>query len=71
MQIKEVYLPKPKVEVENNLIGTKPDSINVDCSWKIRSNPVKCNTDTERGEGGGVGGIESVRFNGVSVSSLD
>ena len=32
MQIKEVYLPKPKVEVENNLIGTKPDSINVDCS---------------------------------------
>ena len=60
MQIKEVYLPKPKVEVENTLIGTKPDSINVDCSWKIRSNPVKCNTDTERGEGG----IESVILTG-------
>ena len=69
MQIKEVYLPKPKVEVENTLIGTKPDSINVDCSRKIRSNPVTCITDTGRGEGGG--GIESVRFNGLSVSSLD
>ena len=32
MQIEGVYLPKPKVELENTLIRTKPDSISVDCS---------------------------------------
>ena len=32
MQIEGVYLSEPKVEVENTLIRTKPDSITVDCS---------------------------------------
>ena len=67
MQIEGVCLPKLKVDLEDTLIRTKPDSITIDCSRKIHSNPVTWNTDTEGGRGGG--DIESVRFNGVSVLS--
>ena len=53
MQIEGVCLPKLKVDLEDTLIRTKPDSITVDCSRKIHSNPVTWNTDTEGGRGGG------------------
>ena len=68
MQIEGVYLSKSKVDVEDTLIRTKPDSITVDSSWKIHSNPVTWNTDIEGGRGGG-GCVESFRINGVSVLS--
>ena len=67
MQIEGVYLSKSKVDVEDTLIRTKPDSITVDCSWKYIQT-LSHGIRTLKGEGGG-GGVESFRINGVSVLS--